>query len=285
MCYDVLIIHAGLRLNAEPLKKEAGSLYIRSYIDFPSHYVGAALKSRENGWNAQTHEHAHFEVLYVTQGSLVVNHNHIDHYLERGHVYMIPPGHPHSVQTNTGHTQLGIDVCGDDTQRTLVHLLKTRVSTFTVLKHNHFLLSVPELGEMMQQFDLLNQLKVIRTLDLFLLSCMEIMESDVSFRTELTAKLEAQLSSSLSLSDIAQKMHFSQTHLERLTRKYFGSSVMELYRKMKLSKACSLLTNTGMSIGEIADTLGFCDQAYFSRFFKQRMNVSPVAYRNANKFT
>jgi AraC-like DNA-binding protein len=68
-----------------------------------------------------------------------------------------------------------------------------------------------------------------------------------------------------------------------MTNKEFGCSVQELYHRLKLTKACSLLHNTNLSIQHISDSLGFYDQAHFSRFFKQRMKMAPLEYKKTNE--
>ena len=39
------------------------------------------------------------------------------------------------------------------------------------------------------------------------------------------------------------------------------------------------LLHTDLSVNEVSETLGFCDQFYFSRYFKRRCGESPLKYR------
>ena len=41
-----------------------------------------------------------------------------------------------------------------------------------------------------------------------------------------------------------------------------------------------MLTQTDMTMGEIADHLNFSDQSALTNFFKLRSGMTPIAYRN-----
>ena len=69
----------------------------------------------------------------------------------------------------------------------------------------------------------------------------------------------------ISVDDIAKAVGVSRSPIDYLTG----------YR---ISEACSLLKNTGLSIAEIAVSVGFFDQFYFSRVFKKVKGVPPSKY-------
>jgi AraC-like DNA-binding protein len=48
-----------------------------------------------------------------------------------------------------------------------------------------------------------------------------------------------------------------------------------------MERAQNLLAHTNERIGAIAHTVGFTDEAYFTRRFTQRFGVSPTAYRRS----
>jgi AraC-like DNA-binding protein len=53
--------------------------------------------------------------------------------------------------------------------------------------------------------------------------------------------------------------------------------------KARLREACRLLTQTNRPIYEIARTVGFADELYFSRRFHQEIGVSPRIYRQMHE--
>ena len=83
----------------------------------------------------------------------------------------------------------------------------------------------------------------------------------------------------ISVDDIAQAVGVSRSHLYRVFMSNVGQSPIDYLTGYRISEACSLLKNTGLSIAEIAVSVGFFDQFYFSRVFKKRYGCSPSDYR------
>ena len=57
-----------------------------------------------------------------------------------------------------------------------------------------------------------------------------------------------------------------------------GQSPIDYLTNYRISEACSLLKNSNLSIAEIAVSVGFFDQFYFSRVFKKVKGVPPSKY-------
>ncbi len=67
-------------------------------------------------------------------------------------------------------------------------------------------------------------------------------------------------------------------------KQHTGKSPNEYIIDLRLQLAKSLLENTIMSIEQISERVGYTDQYFFSRLFKNHVGISPRAYRNRNKF-
>ena len=76
----------------------------------------------------------------------------------------------------------------------------------------------------------------------------------------------------------------STNAFSRLFLNEVGRSPQKYILKRRIEKACIILHYSSDSIDSIAHKTGFCDRFYFSRMFKKKMNVSPVAYRHSFKF-
>jgi AraC-like DNA-binding protein len=250
-------------------------------VHLPEPYDSMSLKWREAGWRGQKHIDPTFQISFITQGNVVVTHNNMEYQLRKAHLCIMPPGQLHVFSTESGYEQLGINLCAPKDRRGIITLLETRIKTCKMLDRTDFLAVLPEIIERQKHLDILSQLKISSILDTLLLTSLEMLEGDSSFRTKMMSLLDLHLTDNLSLSEISRRLSFSQTHLERLTGKEFGCSVMELIRRMKINRACSLLINSDMSMEQVAEALGFFDQAHFTKFFKQRMNQSPLQYRKS----
>ena len=50
---------------------------------------------------------------------------------------------------------------------------------------------------------------------------------------------------------------------------------------IRIDRAKQLLVSTGFSVGRISDMVGFDNTKYFSRIFKEKTGVQPIAYRKS----
>lgn len=92
--------------------------------------------------------------------------------------------------------------------------------------------------------------------------------------------MNSEIGQCLTVSDIADRCHVSSTQLKRIFYKYSSFGVHKYYLKMKINSACIML-NEGMSISEISERLGFCNQNYFSTVFKRETGTAPMKYRKS----
>lgn len=80
--------------------------------------------------------------------------------------------------------------------------------------------------------------------------------------------------------EMARKAGMSPDHFRRLFRRFNGLSAGEFILRSRMEAARRHLRQSSMSVGEIAEQLGFCDLSAFSRLFKKRTGYSPLAYRS-----
>lgn len=71
----------------------------------------------------------------------------------------------------------------------------------------------------------------------------------------------------------------SRSHFQRQFKRATGHAPLDYFLRLKIRKACGLLSVTGLRIGEIADRIGMADPYYFSRQFRRVTGTSPRAYR------
>ena len=78
---------------------------------------------------------------------------------------------------------------------------------------------------------------------------------------------------------ICQKMSIPRWTLQRKLL-HEGQNFTELAQQTKMEEACRLLQQHNLALSAISERLGFSSQAAFSRFFRNKMNTSPLRYRN-----
>jgi|SRR5579872_601274 len=83
----------------------------------------------------------------------------------------------------------------------------------------------------------------------------------------------------VSLTEVASEAGVHAVHLSREFRKRFQCSVGEYMRKRRVEHACYLITNSELTLSEIAMTCGFADQSHFSKTFKRETGLTPAHFR------
>lgn len=85
--------------------------------------------------------------------------------------------------------------------------------------------------------------------------------------------------SNITPKEICNKNNISYGTLMGLFRSEVGMAPMEYLAKFRISFACVLLkSEKQLSIGEVANKVGYTDQLYFSRVFKRVKGMSPTDY-------
>ncbi|TMV49966.1 helix-turn-helix domain-containing protein [Paenibacillus mesophilus] len=240
------------------------------------------MLSRDKNYFLPEHDHLFFQIIWVTKGVLHVVHKGTEHRLRRGQLCIIPPGQRHSLMSEGGYEQLGIDLNEKHDERGIVSMVEKQVKDFVVLDRSDMLSVIPDLGEKAGLFTVLAKLQIASLLDSVLLSSLQMLDSETSFRSQMLVLMHLHLSENLTLNEISSRLAVSTSTLERITNREFGCSVMGLYHQLKINKACSLIINSELSMKQIAESLGFFDQAHFSRFFKQKMKMTPVHFKKTN---
>lgn len=84
----------------------------------------------------------------------------------------------------------------------------------------------------------------------------------------------------INLGCLAKAAGVNEKHLCRLFRKAFGYSPMETYRLLRLQLALALVSQSNLTIKQIAHRCKFDDPAYFSRCFSAVFRFSPRQVRH-----
>ena len=93
--------------------------------------------------------------------------------------------------------------------------------------------------------------------------------------------IDANLELELSLNKAAEAAFLSPSYLSQLLKKQTGQAFVEWVTSRRLERAHELLSTADERIGAVASAVGFTDQAYFTRRFRQRYGVAPSEYRKS----
>jgi len=87
--------------------------------------------------------------------------------------------------------------------------------------------------------------------------------------------IEANLSQPIVLDDIARAASVSPPHLIKLFRRHLRATPMRYAWDARVRRGAELLTQSGLSVSEVAEQCGFQTPFHFSRLVKQRYGLSP----------
>ena len=86
-----------------------------------------------------------------------------------------------------------------------------------------------------------------------------------------------------SIQEICQRTNVSRSYLQRMYKVYFGKSVFEDLIYFRLKKAMKLLSETDLTISQIAEKCGYTTYAHFANQFKAHEGITPSLYREQHK--
>ena len=78
----------------------------------------------------------------------------------------------------------------------------------------------------------------------------------------------------------AGQFHLSANYFGELVKRELHVTAQEYIQNKTVAAAQTLLRDTQMSVGEIAEELGFAYANHFTRMFRKRVGMSPLAYRH-----
>lgn len=98
---------------------------------------------------------------------------------------------------------------------------------------------------------------------------------------EARERIHGSFTERLGLAALAESSGVDPSHFGRAFRKWFGCSVGAYVRRLRLQRASAQVAGTRLPLSEIAQAVGFYDQAHFTNSFKRHYGLTPAAYRKA----
>ncbi len=86
-------------------------------------------------------------------------------------------------------------------------------------------------------------------------------------------------SKKISVAELADYLQLNPSYFSHLFVTETGRSFSDYLLKYRMDKAVELLSSNNMTVGEIAEKVGYADQRYFSRMFRKVMGKTPTEFR------
>ena len=96
---------------------------------------------------------------------------------------------------------------------------------------------------------------------------------------EIKDYIQKNYNKEIKLSMFSNKYYLSKEYLSKRFKAEFGYGIYEYVLKVRMEKAKELLSNPNIKIQTISEHLGYSNNNYFSRAFKNYFGISPSEYR------
>ncbi len=218
---------------------------------------------------------------YIISGDPFIVRNSKKSYLKKGHIYLIPFGLSYEYG------------CDASVEQLYFHLNLVNINGYDVLSslQNHIGSPISKeegdrFVELYRSESVLDFLILKQTIYNYIVSILQI-KSDVKLNNVIysdcvkkaVSYIQENLSIQLSVSLVAQNTFVSASKLTKKFKMETGISIGKYIDSLILYRAEQALLKSEMSIMQISELLGFCDQFYFSRKFKENFGITPSEYR------
>ncbi len=99
----------------------------------------------------------------------------------------------------------------------------------------------------------------------------------------VVSHIESRLASTIRVADLAAMVGLSTSHFARVFKVSTGQSVHLYIIERRMHRARELMLTTEESLCQIALACGLCDQAHFSRLFRNVVGMTPKAWRTQSR--
>lgn len=103
---------------------------------------------------------------------------------------------------------------------------------------------------------------------------------EVDFRIEKICEyIKENFDKKISLKHVAEEFNFSPSTFSHFFKKYTYRSYTEYIIDLKIKRACQLLIESDLPIGQIFRLSGFTNVSNFNRIFRKEKELTPLQYR------
>lgn len=235
----------------------------------------------DTAWNGKNICSPFSRLYYIESGHGILKYGSTKIVMNPGHIYLVPTG------LNFSYS------CEDSFTKLFFHVNITRPDGYDIFADCGSCIASPiSLYEIQRLKDLYNSNSLLGVLKIKqeLLSRVTSMIPPAALSAVFAAVyspmvqktidyIQLNLSIQLKSSAIADMLFISESTLCKHFKAEVGVTIGKYIDDLIFFNAEKLLLKSNWSINQISETLGFCDQFYFSRRFKQKYNQTPLQYR------
>lgn len=254
------------------------------------------------------HDHDHTEITVMLDGETTMFTQDKSYELKRGDVVVCTPGMAHGFKNNLGvkHSVIGFEkeryidpsidlrsLSGYEAlfviepslrdKKDVLHNLRIPDHNMTklesLLQRMLVEFTQKEPGYSVSLKSLTNELVVFLCREFAKQNDERYQASDIHLIAQVVDFIHKRFAQKITLSDLAKIYGCSNEHLIRQFKSVYEMTPMDYLTHIRVQRSCEDLLSTKDSVTEVAFRNGFNDSNYFSRCFKKKIGISPLAYR------
>lgn len=284
--------------------------YLYEESDFLNRpYEAFVYDTKRQTFPVVRHWHHYVELIYITEGSILVNSNEREFCLKQDDMFLFHSGDVHSIygssEEKAKYLGLKFDVGrlaikSSYTPRFAFFLKKVRgidpsLSYFSSAETtkrdivSRFLTVKKELDEQQIGYDVRVHAEIssilVDIVRMWTLRGVNLDVTDVVINDdEITLRsameyMDSHLTTKITVASLANRCNMSYSHFAKRFKEVYGRSCKDQLELLRIEKAEEMLKMTDASLNEISQELCFSDCSHFIRTFKKWKGVTPGKYR------
>ncbi len=247
--------------------------------------------------STHAHRHDYFEMLYFEKSGGTHEIDFISYPVIKNSIHFISPGQVHLLRRNknvTGHVIAFKEEAFLTTAFSGKELLmpSSAISPVAVLSREQSKHVAKSLSNLISEYSNnhnFSQYSLSAYLMLLVIEVLKVFEKEKSVKQNSSSNnlyhnfrrlVDKEISSIHSVADYAKKLNVSPGHLNDTVKRESGKSASEIIYERLILEAKRMLYHSALSIKEISNKLNYEDPAYFTRFFKKHVRLTPVEFRD-----
>jgi len=120
---------------------------------------------------------------------------------------------------------------------------------------------------------------LLKELIIFIIRQSESVSRISPFTEAIIQIIDERYSEHLTLGKICEEAHYSLPYTSGKFKAETGMTFTEYLQKKRIAESCRLLTESEMSVIDIADSVGYANIKFFNKVFKETTRTTPREYR------
>lgn len=244
-------------------------------------------------WHSVPHTHNHIELFYITGGN--------GQFLIEDQLYPVNANHLIIINPNVTHTEVSLNAQPLEYIVLGIEGIELAISDnsngrFCILDHFESAQIHSCLRNILREMEMKNTgyedvcqafmeiliIRLMRSTNLAVPTEPQVITGNKQCAA-VRRYIDLHFKEPLSLDQLAEEVHMNKYYLSHAFKREYGVSPINYMVSKRLDESKYLLSETDLSMSQIAQLLGFSSLSYFSQVFRRTQSITPMEFRQSVK--